>query len=97
MAELGIVCLDRVGLRLVVEGLIQCAVIVNIGIRFPAVAVILWGVRTLIHHVLQNFKRTLECKRPTNHTARDAIYRCYAVNAVFFAPAKVYSSSNSVT
>ena len=51
------------------EGLILPAVIVDIGIGFPPIAVILWGVRGLLHHGLQDFKRTLEGERPTYDTA----------------------------
>ena len=79
------------------ERLILSAVIVDIRIRFPAIAVILWGRRRLIDNLLQDFKGTLERERPTNDTTRRTIDRRYEVNAVFFAPAKVYNSSNSVT
>lgn len=96
MTELRIVAFDGIGLRFVVKRLILSPVIVDIGIRFPTIAIILRGRRRLIHHVLQNFKRTGECQRPTDHAARRPIHRCYKVNAVFFVPAKVYSSSNSV-
>ena len=97
MAELRIVCLDRIRLRLVVERLILSAVIVHIGIRFPAIAVILRRVWRLIHHVLQEFKGALQRQGPTHNTARRTIDCRYKVNTVFFVPAKVYSSSNSVT
>jgi hypothetical protein len=64
-------------------------VIVHIGIRFPAIAVILRRVGRLLHHVLQEFKRTLQRQRPTYDTPRRPIDGSYEVNAVFFVPAKV--------
>jgi hypothetical protein len=97
VAQLRILAFNRIGLRFVVQRLILSAVIVDVGIRFPAIAVIVCGVRGLIHYLLQDFKRSLQGEHPADDATCRTIHCGYQVDSVFFAPTKVYNSSSSVT
>jgi hypothetical protein len=89
MTEFGIVSFHGVSLRFVQHGLIESTVIIHIGIGGQAITVILRRVGRLIHHLLQNLKRTLQRQYPADNAMRGTSPCGDQVDFVSFEPTKV--------
>lgn len=94
MPQIGIDGFDRVGFLLVGSHFIGSAILQGVVDR-KGIRVILLGLWSAFQAGLHGLRSSFQDHIPTQHAMRVSVYNRQNVDFVFFAPIKVYNSSNS--
>ena len=97
MTQLCIASLDREGICLALRNLVSAEMIPKTIIGIKSIAVIDFGLRSIIHHILNSLLGAFPDHTPAEKTASSPVYERDDVDPLFLSPIKVNNSSISAS